>query len=105
MAANLCNALFAINAARSSNSFWREINVIWQNNCVSKCSGRLHTGEVCSVGSHPFLLSGVKHITEITRLKIKVPCNTIEQPILHGTSEFVSLVQEGSSVMLIDNYN
>lgn len=33
-AANLCNAVFAINAAESSNSFWRGINAICQNSSL-----------------------------------------------------------------------
>lgn len=34
MTANPSNALFAIDAAESSNSFWRKINVICQNRCL-----------------------------------------------------------------------
>ncbi len=42
MAANYCNALFAINAAESSNLFWRKINAIRQNSCLQmfKQAGR-----------------------------------------------------------------
>lgn len=34
IAANLRNALFSINAAESSNLFWREIKAICQNSCL-----------------------------------------------------------------------
>lgn len=53
MAANLYNALFAINAAESSNSFWRKINAICQNSCLQmfKQAG-LSAGVERSVDSH-----------------------------------------------------
>lgn len=34
MAANLYNALFSVNAAEFTNSFWRKINAICQNSCL-----------------------------------------------------------------------
>lgn len=54
MAANLSNALFAIDAAEFSNSFWRKINAICQTSCLQmfKQAG-LSAGVVCSVDSQP----------------------------------------------------
>lgn len=47
MAANYCNALFAVNAAESSNLFWRKINAICQNSCL-----QMFKQAVCSVDFH-----------------------------------------------------
>lgn len=49
MAANLCNALFSINAAESTNSLWRKINGICQNSCLQMFKqAALSAGGVCS---------------------------------------------------------
>lgn len=50
----ISNALFAINAAESSNLFWMKINVMRQNQCLQMFKQtRLIAGLVCSVGSQP----------------------------------------------------
>lgn len=49
MAANLCNALFSINAAESTNSLWRKINGICQNSCLQMFKqAALSAGVACS---------------------------------------------------------
>lgn len=93
MAANLSNALFAINAAESSNSFGRKVSAICQNSCpqMFKQAGL----SVVVVFPFPSVCWFQTKMT--ARFTFRIFCDLIKQLIPNSIPEFVNLVPETSN--------